>query len=107
MCVKIRVVQSWMKAKKSKVNRIVNVAIIALICYVAGSLLVLQADISSYRRQLASLETQCEEQQIRNDEMDSLIQRGSDFDYIVKMAREKLGLIFPEERVFYDAAGNQ
>lgn len=100
-------VQSRMKTKKSKVNRIVNVAIIALVCYVAVSLLVLQADISSYRQKLASLQAQCEEQQIQNDEMDSLLKRGTDFDYIVKMAREKLGLIFPEEQVFYDAAGNQ
>ena len=50
-----------MKAKKSKVNRIVNVAIAAMICYVAVSLLVLQADISSYRRRLSDLKAQCEE----------------------------------------------
>ena len=96
-----------MKAKKSKVNRIVNVAIIALVCYVIVSLVALQADISSYRRQLTSLEAQCQEQELVNEEMDGLLERGSDFDYIVKMAREKLGLIFPEERVFYDVAGNQ
>ena len=96
-----------MKAKKSKVNRIVNVAIAAMICYVAVSLLVLQADISSYRRRLSDLEAQCEEQQVQNDEMESLLKKGSDFDYIVKMAREKLGLIFSDEQVFYDAAGNQ
>lgn len=96
-----------MKAKKSKVNRIVNVAIADMICYVAVSLLVLQADISSYRRRLSDLEAQCEEQQVQNDEMESLLKKGSDFDYIVKMAREKLGLIFSDEQVFYDAAGNQ
>ena len=39
--------------------------------------------------------------------MESLLKKGSDFDYIVKMAREKLGLIFSDEQVFYDAAGNQ
>ncbi len=87
-------------------NRIVNVAIIAMVCYVAVSLVTLQADISSYRRQLTALENQCEEQELVNEEMNGLLERGSDFDYIVKMAREKLGLIFPEERVFYDAAGN-
>mgnify|MGYP003308525064 CR=1 FL=1 len=70
-------------------------------------ILVLQADISSYRRRLSDLEAQCEEQQVQNDEMESLLKKGSDFDYIVKMAREKLGLIFSDEQVFYDAAGNQ
>lgn len=96
-----------MKTKKSKINRIVNVAIIALIGYVVVSLFILQADISSRRRQLSTLEEQCEQQQLENQELDSLMERDSDFDYIVKMAREKLGLVFPEEHIFYDAFGNQ
>ena len=96
-----------MKTKKNKINRIVNVAIIALIGYVVVSLFVLQADISSRRRQLSALEAQCQEQQIENHELDSMIEEGSDFDYIVKMARAKLGLVFPEEHIFYDASGNQ
>ncbi|MGI5893444.1 MAG: septum formation initiator family protein [Candidatus Merdivicinus sp.] len=96
-----------MKVKKSKVNRIVNVAIIALIGYVVVSLFVLQADISSRRRQLSVLEEQCQEQQLENQELDNLMERDSDFEYIVKMAREKLGLVFPEEHIFYDASGNQ
>lgn len=96
-----------MKLKKSKTNRIINVALIALVCYVVVSLFVLQADISSYRRQLTALEAQCEEQQLENQELDSLVKRDSDFEYIVKMAREKLGLVFPDEHIFYDASGNQ
>ncbi len=96
-----------MKLKKSKINRIVNVALIALVCYVVVSLFVLQADISSYRRQLSSLEEQCQEQELENQELDSLVKRDSDFEYIVKMAREKLGLVFPDEHIFYDASGNQ
>lgn len=96
-----------LRSKKSKINRIVNVAIIALICYIVGSLFMLQADIASYRKQLAGLETQCAEQEILNQEMAGLLEKGSDFDYIIKMAREKLGLAFPDERIFYNASGNQ
>ena len=50
---------------------------------------------------------QCEEQKILNDEMQGLIDQGSDKEFIVKMAREKLGLIFPDERVFFNTSGNQ
>ena len=96
-----------MKTKKSRFNRIVNVAIIAMIGYVVVSLFILQADISSRRRQVSALEEQCQEQSIANQELDSMIEQGSDFDYIVKIARSKLGLVFPEEHIFYDASGNQ
>lgn len=96
-----------MKTKKSKVNRIVTVAIIALIGYVVVSLFVLQADISAYRRQLSSLEEQCQQQELDNQELEEIINRDSDFDYIVKMAREKLGLAFPDEHIFYDVSGNE
>ena len=96
-----------MKAKNNKVNRIVNVAMVALIGYVVVSLFILQADISSYRRQPSSLEAQCVEQELENQELDSLLEEGTDFDYIVRMARQKLGLVFPEEHIFYDASGNQ
>ena len=40
-------------------------------------------------------------------EMQGLIDQGSDKEFIVKMAREKLGLIFPDERVFFNTSGNQ
>ena len=96
-----------MKTKKSKVNRIVTVAIIALIGYVVVSLFVLQADISAYRRQLSSLEEQCRQQELDNQELEEIMNRDSDFDYIVKMAREKLGLAFPDEHIFYDVSGNE
>ena len=96
-----------MKSKKNRVNRIVNVAIVALLCYVAASLFMLQLDILSYRKQLDSLKSQCQEQLLENQEMDALLQNGTDYEYIVRMAREKLGLAFPDEKIFYDASGNQ
>ena len=96
-----------MNIKKSKSSRIMTVAMIALICYVVVSLFVLQADISSYRRQLAALEEECQHQELENQELDEIARQDSDFDYIVKMAREKLGLAFPDEHIFYDVSGNE
>ena len=55
-----------MKIKRNKANRIINVAIIALICYVVSSLVVLQADISSYSKKLDELEQQKQQQSLLN-----------------------------------------
>lgn len=94
-----------MKIKRNKANRIINVAIIALICYVVSSLVVLQADISSYSKKLDELEQQKQQQSLLNEELSALLEEGTEEEYIIKIAREKLGLIFPEERIFYNASG--
>lgn len=96
-----------MRGKKSKVNKIFNIAIAALVVYLAVSVLMLQVDIAAYQKQLDSLEAQCDQQVLVNDEMRALLEQGTDKDYIIRMAREKLGLIFPDEKVFYNASGNQ
>ena len=64
-------------------------------------------DIASYRQKLDSLEAQYEEQLLVNEEMHAILDQGADKDYIIRMARDKLGLIFPDEQVFYNASGNQ
>lgn len=96
-----------MKGRRKKVNHIFNIAVCALVVYLAASALMLQVDIASYRKQLNSLEAQCEQQVLLNDEMRALLDQGTDKDYIIRMARDKLGLIFPDEKVFYNASGNQ
>lgn len=100
-------VKQTVKRKKSKVNRIVNVAIVAMCCYLAGSCVVLFMDQAALKSKTEAVNQQCEEQKILNDEMQGLIDQGSDKEFIVKMAREKLGLIFPDERVFFNTSGNQ
>ncbi len=94
-----------MRQKSRRMTVIINVAIIALLCYVICSLIVLQLGIASYRSKLSELNAQKEEQSLLNEEMEALLEEGTDADYIIKMAREKLGLIFPEERVYFNASG--
>ena len=96
-----------MKSKKSKVNHIFNVAIFALVCYLVITFLTLQVDLTTYRNKLASLEAECGQQILANEEMRALLDQGTDEEYIIRMARDKLGLIFPDEQVFYNASGNQ
>ncbi len=96
-----------MKSKKNRVNRLFGIAVGALVIYLAISSMVLQVDISSYQNKLEDLNRQCAEQEIENQELSARIEEGADDEYVIRTAREKLGLIFPEEQVFYNASGNQ
>lgn len=96
-----------MKSKKNRVNRLFGIAVGALVVYLAISSMVLYVDITSYQNKLDDLTRQCEEQEIENQQLDARIEEGADYDYVIRTAREKLGLIFPEEQVFYNASGNQ
>lgn len=96
-----------MKSKKNRVNRLFGIAVGALVVYLAISSMVLYVDITSYQNRLDDLTRQCEEQEIENQQLGARIEEGADYDYVIRTAREKLGLIFPEEQVFYNASGNQ
>ena len=96
-----------MKSKKNRVNRLFGIAAGALGVYLAISSMVLYVDITSYQNKLDDLTRQCQEQEIENQQLGARIEEGADYDYVIRTAREKLGLIFPEEQVFYNASGNQ
>ena len=96
-----------MKSRKKRVNRLFGIAVAALVIYLVVSSIVLQVDISTYKTKLNDLNQQCEEQKIENKELEARVEEGADEEYIIRTAREKLGLIFPDEQVFYNASGNQ
>ena len=64
-----------------------------------------QADIRAANDKLSALERESQEQAIENEELDNLIENGGD-EYIERIAREELGYVMPEEKVFYDISGN-
>lgn len=90
---------AYRKIKKSKILRM---ALIAFLLYVAASFVIMQIDISKRRADLAIAQESLQEQKYLNDEMQSILDAGTDTEYIMRMAREKLGFVFPDERVFID-----
>lgn len=55
----------------------------------------MMAEIEKMEKQQASYEELCEElQELLNSEQDP--------DYIIRIAKEKLGLYFPDEEIFYN-----
>lgn len=87
------------KTKKSKIMR---VALAAFFIYVIASFGFMQIDISKRKASLDAVQQEISEQQYLNKEIQSILDSGADTEYIMRIAREKLGFVFPDERVFVD-----
>lgn len=93
------------KVKKTK-GIIVAVALLVFTIYIVISLILIGNDIKAKRQQTIQLQTQIIDKKTVNKELQDLIDNGADAEYIIKIAKEKLGLIYPDERVYVDISGN-
>ncbi len=93
------------EAKKQKKNKIVIIALIMFTIYVIVSVILINNDVKKHDEDAALLQAQIDEQTILNAEVQRILDDGVDSDYIVKIAREKLGLVFPSERIYVDVSG--
>ena len=92
---------------RKKIKRIVvAVALFVFTAYVAISLAFIGNDIKQKHQETIQLQNQIVDTETINQELQELIDNGADADYIIKIAREKLGLVFPDERVYVDISGN-
>lgn len=57
---------------------------------------------SEYRREKEALEQKVEDYKYQVEELEYLINCPVDYDYIVRMAREKLNLYLPDEIIYYN-----
>ncbi len=88
--------------KKKTYSTILTVAFAALVCYFVIALISLQSDIKEQKEQIADINAQADAQSADNRELNNLL-NDSDLDsYVERIAREELGYVFPDERVYYD-----
>ncbi|MDD6220972.1 MAG: septum formation initiator family protein [Clostridia bacterium] len=88
--------------KKKTYSTILTVAFAALVCYFVIALIGLQSDIKEQKEQIADINAQADIQSADNRELNNLL-NDSDLDsYVERIAREELGYVFPNERVYYD-----
>ena len=88
--------------KKKTYSTILTVAFAALVCYFVIAFIGLQSDIREQKEQIADINAQADAQSADNRELDNLL-NDSDLDsYVERIAREELGYVFPDERVYYD-----
>lgn len=91
-----------MAKKKAKKLLIFRFALFAFVVYVAVSFTVMQIDISKRKENLNAVKEELQEQQYIKKEITNILNSGENTDYIMKIAREKLNYVFPDEKVFID-----
>ena len=92
--------------RTKKTSWIFKLGIFAFTAYVMISLVSLQMEITAKQEQLASYQQQVEQANLAKQELERQIALGEDQDYLGKIAREKLGMGYSDERVFRDASGS-
>ena len=73
--------------------------------YLVAGLVFNQVDMAAKQKELQDLENQLEQQRQQNDELERVLESGSDQEIIERVARDKLGYAKPNERVFIDVTG--
>lgn len=94
------------RSSKRKKSIILELAVIAAAVYVVVSLVQLQVQIGEASRKCDEVSAAYENQQLENRELQRLLESGNEEEYIERVAREQLGFVKPDEKVFYDVAGN-
>ncbi len=92
-------------AKKRKRRIVVIVAMIAVTIYVGISLVYITNSYREKSQEIQEIQQQIDEQTVLNQEYQEMIDQGVDDEYIEKLAQEKLGLVYPDERVYIDIGG--
>ena len=91
-----------MKLRRASI--ITKIVIMALIVYAGISLLSLKGQISQAREEAAALQAQVDQTARENAELEYDIQHSEDPETIEDIARNKLGLVKPGEKIFYDVS---
>ncbi|MDY3989929.1 MAG: septum formation initiator family protein [Massilioclostridium sp.] len=94
-----------LKKKKRQKNIIFKIALIVFAVAVSTELISLQVSIASKKRENETMEQKVAQQMKENEELQALIDGGMDPAYAERIAREKLGYVAPNERVFVDVNG--
>lgn len=91
-----------MTLKFKKAGIFTKIVIIALAVYAVASLVTVRARIAEAEQLKEELSGQVAAMAQSNEELSYQIEHGADDETIAEIARDKLGLVLPGEKIFYD-----
>lgn len=91
--------------KLRKANALTLLVIVALLLYAGISLFRMQQKLTEAERTQAELETQVSDLEKSNAALEYAVENADDPDVIAGVARDKLGLVMPDDKLFIDPAG--
>ncbi len=89
--------------RKLTVNKVIA---LVFLCAVAVILVKQQANINYYNNQISNLQSKIKEEEQLSEELQKKSTIYSSDYYVEKVARDELGLVMPDEKVFIDASAN-
>ena len=90
------------KPARAKSGFFTKILILVLLAAMVWQLQSLRTQVEAAENQRQQLTVQVAAKQAENDALQSSIDRGGSEDEMMKIAREELGLVAPNEKVFYD-----
>ena len=90
------------RKKKKAYSTMLTITFVALVCYFVISFIGLQTDVKAQKNEIAKINAQIDAQIADNRELDNLLNDADLDEYVERVAREELGFVFPDERVYYD-----
>ena len=93
------------KVKKAHRSNLVKLAVCVFVFYVVYMLLQQQLAIRERKVELERAQQSCEEQRLANKELERLLSLEGAPDYFERLAKDKYGYAYFDERVFIDTSG--
>ena len=90
--------------KLKRASLITKIIILAVIVYAGISLVSIKLQVTEAQQKRDSLQTQVDRTMQTNTELQYAIDHSEDEETIEDIARGKLGLVKPGEKIFYDAS---
>lgn len=88
---------------KININKLLNkILIVAFFCYVTVTIINQQKTINTYRSNIATLKADIKEASEYKESLVNLKENAHSDEYIEKIAREKLNMYMPNEKVYKD-----
>lgn len=89
--------------RSKKVGLLVKIALLILLAYLIITLVNVRQQIGDAHAAIETLTEQVNDQTQANTELSNAIENRNDPSYLEDVARERLGLVAPNDRVFYIA----
>lgn len=90
------------RRKTQKHSFILSVALLLVAGYFAISFISSLLEIREKEQEVDNVKAQYEAQLADNEKLQAVVDGGDEKEYIERIAREKLGYVMPDEKVYYD-----
>lgn len=92
------------KKKKSLASKIATIAILVFLVYALYTVISQQAELNEQQKELTNIKSQITVAKQENDEYTRLLSGKDESEYMKKIAIERYGYAYPNERRFYVAS---